>query len=82
MENGYVESFNGRFRDECLNRTGSAIWSMRGRRSRRGSGTTTNRVRTALCSTVPQWSSQRRLRASTELKWGEQKPEKVSLSLD
>jgi len=29
-----------------------------------------------------QWSSQRRLRSSTEMKWGEPKPEKVSLSLD
>jgi hypothetical protein len=43
-----------------------------------------------LCESA-QWSSQRRLRASTEMKWGpaaekpmagEQKPEKVSLSLD
>ena len=46
---------------------GSAIWPMRGRRSRSGSGTTTRRVRTAACSTVPQSSSQPRLRASTEL---------------
>jgi hypothetical protein len=63
-------------------RTGSAILPMRGRRSRSGSRTTTKSVRTAACSTVPLWSSQRRLRASTEMKWGEQKPEKVSLSLD
>src|SRR5271169_4744686 len=43
---------------------------MRGRRSRSGSRTTTKNVRTAACSTVPQRSSQRRLRASTEMKWG------------
>src|SRR5277367_5101139 len=43
---------------------------MRGRRSRSGSRTTTKNVRTAACSTVPQRSSQPRLRASTEMKWG------------
>src|SRR5216684_9208467 len=43
---------------------------MRGRRSHSGNRTTTKRVRTAACSTVPQWSSQRRLRACTEMKWG------------
>src|SRR6266542_3892965 len=43
---------------------------MRGRRSPSGSRTTTKSGRTAACSTVPQGSSQFRLRASTERKWG------------
>jgi hypothetical protein len=47
-----------------------AILPMRGRRSPSGSRTTTKRGRTAACSTVPQGSSQPKLRASTERKWG------------
>src|SRR6266567_4994156 len=44
---------------------------MRERRSRNGSRTTTKSVRTAACSIVLQWSSQRsQQRASTELNWG------------
>jgi len=105
MENGYVESFNGRFRDECLNenwfrdlaeaRDKITQWKRDYNESRP----------TAACSIVLQSSSQPRLRASTEMDWGkrpqtpapcprppsplrrkvwrgEQKPEKVSLSLD
>ncbi len=25
MQNGYIESFNGRFRDECLNDSGNTV---------------------------------------------------------
>ena len=70
MENGYVESFNGRFRDECLNENWFSDLADARRRSPSGSRTTTKCVRTAACGTVHQWSSPRRLRASTEMKWG------------
>ena len=105
MENGYVESFNGRFRDECLNEN----W-FRGLADAREKITQWKQDykendRTAACSIVPRWSSHDRLRsfygdevgqeasnagplphtsipAAEKGLWGEQKPEKVSLSLD
>ena len=63
MENGYVESFNGRFRDECLNE--NWFTSLADAREKMSSGgkTTTKRGHTAACSTVPRWS----LRSSRKL---------------
>ena len=106
MENGYVESFNGRFRDECLNENWFSDLADAREKIARWKQDYNENVRTAACSTVPQWSSQRsQLRASIQTgvgqgasnadplphtpipatrdgTWGEQKPEKVSLSLD
>jgi putative transposase len=59
MENGYVESFNGRFRDECLNENWFTIWRTRDRRSLSGSKTITRRVRTQLSAIARRRSSQK-----------------------
>lgn len=40
-QNAYIESFNGRFRDECLNEHGSPVWPTRRSSSRRGGVSTT-----------------------------------------
>ena len=45
-DNAFVESFNGRLRDECLNATGSCRWQTPEPRSRRGAGTITRAVLT------------------------------------
>ena len=47
MQNGHVESFNGRFRDECLSQHHFPRWPVRVRRSRSGAITTTASVLTA-----------------------------------
>ena len=103
MENGYVESFNGRFRDECLNENWFTSLADAREKIAQWKQTTTKRAPTAACSTVPRWSLLGSQQASTWMKpgasnagplphtpipatngghWGEQKPEKVSLSLD
>ena len=46
IENGFVESFNGKFRDECLNENWFSRLAMRGRRSSIGGGITTKCGRT------------------------------------
>jgi putative transposase len=105
MENGYVESFNGRFRDECLNenwfrdladaRAKIADWqqdynekrphsSLQYRTPvefaaqaasfyRAGLGQGTSNAGPLPHTPIP---------AAKRVKWGEQKPEKVSLSVD
>jgi putative transposase len=40
-ENAYIESFNGKFRDECLTSTGSSRWRRPVERSRPGASSTT-----------------------------------------
>ena len=71
MENGYVESFNGRFRDECLNENWFTSLATPARKSRSGSRTTTNCGRTAACSIGPRWSLLHdRQRSSKQLMWG------------
>ena len=62
MENGYVESFNGRFRDECLNEN----WFRDLADAREDRGMEAGLQR----------------KASAPRMWGEQKTEKVSLSVD
>jgi putative transposase len=47
MQNGFVESFNGTLRDECLNLHWFVTLEMRGRRSRAGGRTTTRCAPTA-----------------------------------
>ena len=47
VENSYIESFNGRLRDECLNVEVSWTWPTHGGNSTSGEVTTTNSVRTA-----------------------------------
>ena len=41
IENAYVESFNGKFRDECLNEHWLSAWRMRRLLSKRGASITT-----------------------------------------
>ena len=43
-DNAFIESFNGRLRDECLNAHWSCRWPTPGRRSRLGDGTTMRAV--------------------------------------
>ena len=105
MENGYVESFNGRFRDECLNenwfssladaRHKIAQWkqdynelrphsSLQYRTpmefARQSAGFYVDEVGegTSNAGPFPHTS----IPATERSHWGEQKPEKVSLSLD
>ena len=58
MENGYIESFNGKFRDECLNENWFLDWPMRGARSPTGSGTTITSARTRRSATDADGVSQ------------------------
>lgn len=51
VENAYIESFNGKLRDECLMCINSTRSRMRRRRSKRGGGTTTRSGRMARCRT-------------------------------
>lgn len=46
VQNRQMESFNGRFRDECVNTSWFTIDGMRARKSRSGAVTTTRAVRT------------------------------------
>jgi putative transposase len=46
-QNAYVESFNGKFRDECLTSTGSDHWPRHAPSSMRGARITTKRDPTA-----------------------------------
>ena len=105
MENGYVESFNGRFRDECLNenwftdladaREKIAEWKQDYNRARPHSALgyrTPEEFRVQAASFnitgVGQGTSNAGplphapIPATNEHGWGEQKPEKVSLSVD
>lgn len=47
-QNSFIESFNGRFRDECLNANWFETWPTRGVRSRRGAWTITTIGRTVV----------------------------------
>jgi len=105
MENGYVESFNGRFRDECLNenwfrdladaREKIAVWRQDYNESRPHSSlqyrTPVEFAQLAASfykDGVGQEASNAGplphtpIPATQEGAWGEQNPEKVSLSLD
>ena len=46
VENGFIESFNGRLRDECLNVEWFSSWPTRGTSWRSCASITTSRVRT------------------------------------
>ena len=71
MQNGYVESINGRFRDECLNENWFSSLADARRRLRNGSKITTNFDRTAACSIGPRRRSQHsQQQASKSLVWG------------
>ena len=54
VENGYIESFNGRLRDECLNVEWFRSSTMRGRNSRLGVVTTMTAGRTARWKIEPR----------------------------
>jgi len=105
MENGYVESFNGRFRDECLNenwftdladaREKIAEWKQDYNESRPHSSLqyrTPVEFATLAVSFSRDGVGQEAsnagplphtpIPATQEGAWGEQKPEKVSLSVD
>ena len=106
MENGYVESFNGRFRDECLNENWfSSLADARERIAQWKQGLQRTAAAQAACSTVPRWSLLQQsagfyvdevgtgasiagpfphtpIPAMNSVGGDEQKPEKVSLSLD
>jgi len=60
-QNAYIESFNGKFRDECLNCTGSQVSRMLARSSRRGAWTTTRNGCTAQRIIFHQQSSRRNI---------------------
>jgi transposase InsO family protein len=47
-DNATIESFNGRFREECLNVHWLRRWTMRSRRSTRFDGTTMSIILTVL----------------------------------
>ena len=47
VENGFIESFNGRLRDECLNVEWFLRWKMPGRSWRSSESTTITNVHTA-----------------------------------
>jgi len=57
MQNGYIESFNGKFRDECSTNSGSRRCSRPDRPSRSGAGTTTRSARTAAAGECRRRSS-------------------------
>ena len=59
MQNGHVESFNGRFRDECLNHTGSQRWPMRRKGSSRGGWNTMQSARIAAWRIGPRKNTPR-----------------------
>ncbi|MBZ5512084.1 MAG: transposase [Acidobacteriia bacterium] len=106
MENGYVESFNGRFRDECLNenwftdladaREKIAQWKQDYNEMRPHSSlqyrTPVEFAAQAAASFYRDGVGQEAsnagplphapIPATQEGAWGEQKPEKVSLSVD
>ena len=54
VENGFIESFNGRLRDECLNVEWFSRWTTRGRSWRSFASITITSVRTA------RWRIERR----------------------
>ena len=56
MQNGHVESFNGRFRDECLNANWFRTRLMPGRKSVPGETNTTASGHTAAWITARPWS--------------------------
>ena len=66
MQNGRVESFNGKLREECLRRAGSRTCSMPGARSGHGSGSTTSSARTVRWAIKPRRSSQRQQQVAVE----------------
>src|SRR5271165_1282828 len=106
MENGYVESFNGRFRDECLNENWfSSLADAREKIARWKQDYNERRPHSSLQYRTPtEFAAQSAASFDTENvgpgasnagplphtpipaamsgTWGEQKPEKVSLSLD
>jgi Integrase core domain len=106
MENGYVESFNGRFRDECLNenwfssladaREKSARWKQDYNERRPHSSLQYRTPREFAAQSAAGFGTEdvgqgasnagplphTPLPAANTGTWGEQKPEKVSLSLD
>ena len=57
MQNGFVESFNGRMRDECLNETCSAACRRPAGSSRHGGSTTTPTGHTRASAASPQQRS-------------------------
>lgn len=57
MQNGYIESLNGRFREECLTSTGSRRCIRPAKRSRRGGSTTTRCGPTGASGACPQLGS-------------------------
>ena len=57
IQNAYIESFNGRFRDECLNDRGSRPWATHGTRSTRGGRTTIRSGPTARSAIARRTSS-------------------------
>jgi hypothetical protein len=106
MENGYVESFNGRFRDECLNENWfSSLADAREKITRWKEDYNELRPHSSLQYRTPmEFAAHSAASFDTEDMgqeasnagplphssipaaetgmWGEQKPEKVSLSLD
>src|SRR5271167_3300256 len=106
MENGYVESFNGRFRDECLNENWfSSLADAREKIARWKQDYNERRPHSSLQYRTPRESAAQSaagfdtenvgpgasnagplphtpIPAAITGTWGEQKPEKVSLSLD
>jgi transposase InsO family protein len=55
IQNAYIESFNGKLRDECLNQN----WPMLSDSSKLGESTTTRPDRTARWGTRRHWNSRR-----------------------
>src|SRR5450755_678740 len=105
MENGYVESFNGRFRDECLNENWfSTLADAREKIAQWKQDYNELRPHSSLQYRTPMEFAQQSAASfdtedvgqgasnagplphtpipATPDQWGEQKPEKVSLSLD
>ena len=105
MENGYVESFNGRFRDECLNENWfTSLADAREKIAQWKQDYNELRPHSSLQYRTPMEFAQQSagfyvdevgkgasnagpfphtsIPATNSGHWGEQKPEKVSLSLD
>jgi hypothetical protein len=57
VENGFIEGFNGRLRDECLNTSCSFRWAMPGRSWSGGEGTTMSVVPTVPCQEYRRWNT-------------------------
>jgi putative transposase len=55
-DNGFIESFNGRLREECLTSTTSRTWTTRGGQWSRGGSSTMNGARTVPWATRPPGS--------------------------